>query len=84
VPTLVIGGRNDFIMPPQHGPERLHAGIRGSSLRILDQSGHWPFVEETEWFLATMRGWLDSTLPASRAPGAKPLTLSHDGLKPEA
>jgi len=34
-------------------------GIRGARLVIFEQSGHMPFVEEQEGYLAAVRGFLD-------------------------
>jgi proline iminopeptidase len=57
VPTLIIGGKYDWIMPPAQGAERLHAGIPNSELLILENSGHFPFVEERERFSAAVLDW---------------------------
>jgi proline iminopeptidase len=61
-PTLVLGGRHDWITPPEQS-ERLQRGIPGAELVIFEQSGHYPFVEERERFLAVLQGWL-KRLPA--------------------
>ena len=58
VPTLVMGGRHDWIMPPAQGPERVHAGIAGSELVIFEESGHFPFIEENAKFLRVVKEWL--------------------------
>lgn len=57
VPTLVIDGRHDFILPPEQ-QERLHAGIAGSKLVLLDSSGHFPFLEDPAAFDKAVRAWL--------------------------
>ncbi len=59
VPTLVISGRHDWIMPLAEGGERLHAGIAKSELAIFEQSGHFPFIEEWELFIKTISEWAD-------------------------
>lgn len=56
-PTLVLGGRHDWFAPPEHGPERLHAGLPNSELRIFESSGHLPFVEEPEAFVDSVIDW---------------------------
>lgn len=58
VPTLVLGGRWDWIVPPEHGPEPLARGIRHAELRIFEESGHFPFIEERGPFLEAVRDWL--------------------------
>jgi proline iminopeptidase len=59
VPTLLITGRHDWITPPNHGGERLRDGIRGATLEIFEKSGHFPFIEENERFLARVRAFLE-------------------------
>jgi proline iminopeptidase len=58
VPTLVLSGADDWIMPPEHAGARLAAGIPAAEHVIFDESGHWPFVEETDRYLAVVRQWL--------------------------
>lgn len=57
-PTLVLGGRSDWIVPPAFGPERLHAGLPDSELVIFERSGHFPFVEQQPEFAAAVEGWI--------------------------
>ena len=57
-PTLIIGGREDWLSPPAQAVERLHTGIPNSKLVILEDSGHWPFVEERERFITTISEWI--------------------------
>lgn len=59
VPTLVLSGADDWIMPVEHAGERLAAGIPDVEHVVFEQSGHWPFVEETERFLDVVGGWLE-------------------------
>jgi pimeloyl-ACP methyl ester carboxylesterase len=47
VPTLVMGGREDFIFPPECQAE-LAAGIPNSRLRIIERAGHNPYSERTD------------------------------------
>lgn len=58
VPTLLISGRHDWRTPPKQGGERLRDGIAGAKLEIFEKSGHFPFIEENERFLATVRAFL--------------------------
>jgi pimeloyl-ACP methyl ester carboxylesterase len=39
VPTLIIHGKNDPLIPPRRA-EQLHRGIAGSKLLILEEMGH--------------------------------------------
>lgn len=58
VPTLNATGRHDFITPPEHGAERMHAVMPNSELAIFEDSGHYPFLEEESAFFARLRAFL--------------------------
>lgn len=60
VPTLVISGGDDFLMPVAQAPQRLAAGMPRSQLVVFEESGHYPFAEEQDRFLTAVRRWLDS------------------------
>jgi len=49
VPTLIIHGSNDMIVDPTTA-QYLHEQIKGSSLRILPDVGHAPFLEQEQVF----------------------------------
>ncbi len=59
VPTLVLSGSDDWIMPVEHAGDRLAAGIPNAEHVVFKESGHWPFVEETDRYLAVVREWLE-------------------------
>lgn len=58
VPTLLLSGEDDWIMPPAHGLDRLAKGVPHASVERYGRSGHFPFVEERDAFAKTVRGWL--------------------------
>lgn len=58
VPALILGGRHDWITPPDPGPGRLADGLPEAELHIFEDSGHFPFIEEPEAFLRITRDWL--------------------------
>jgi proline iminopeptidase len=58
-PTLLLVGRDDFIAPPSQA-ERLRRGIPGAELVVFERSGHHPYAEEPEAFVAAVRRWLAS------------------------
>jgi proline iminopeptidase len=62
-PALVLGGRHDWVCPPTQAA-RLTGLLPRSELVFFEQSGHYPFVEETDEFVRVVREWLD------RLPGA--------------
>ena len=57
VPALVLAGLHDWVFAPESA-ERLHRSLAHSRLRIFENSGHYPFIEERAAFLATVDDWL--------------------------
>jgi proline iminopeptidase len=57
-PTLILVGHDDFICPPSQA-HILHEGISHSELVIFENSGHLPYVEESEAFFKTVKEWLE-------------------------
>lgn len=57
-PALVVAGRYDWITAVSQA-EELARGLPHARLAVFEQSGHYPFIEETERFLATARAWLE-------------------------
>lgn len=57
VPTLVVHGEEDVIMPLAEA-ETLKKGIKGAELAIIPKSGHLPPMETPEAFNAVLRGFL--------------------------
>jgi pimeloyl-ACP methyl ester carboxylesterase len=51
LPTLILWGNNDRIVPASAGEVFRHA-IAGSKLVVLDDCGHRPEIEQTDKFLA--------------------------------
>jgi proline iminopeptidase len=70
-PTLVIGGRDDFLFPPECQAQ-LAAGIPGARLRIIERSGHNPHSEEPERTMAEIRDFLLDTPATAGAPTVVP------------
>ena len=58
IPTLVLAGRDDFICPPEQA-RILAQGINQAELAIFEESGHFPFVEQSSEFLSTVGNWLN-------------------------
>jgi len=59
VPTLVLAGRHDWVFAAEDSAVPLHAAIPGARLVIFEESGHYPFIEQRDAFLATLRGWME-------------------------
>ena len=58
VPTLIVHGRQDERVPLERARE-LHAGIPSSQLRVLEDCGHWPHVEQRAEFVAAVKEFLE-------------------------
>jgi pimeloyl-ACP methyl ester carboxylesterase len=58
VPTLLVWGAKDGLVPPAFG-EAYRALIPGSRLVVLPKAGHAPFDEQKDEFLAAFRDFID-------------------------
>ncbi|KKK45007.1 hypothetical protein LCGC14_1798140 [marine sediment metagenome] len=56
VPTLVLGGKDDFVCPPSQA-QRMHDGIPNSELIIFERCGHYPFYEVPDEFFRVVSEW---------------------------
>jgi pimeloyl-ACP methyl ester carboxylesterase len=54
VPTLLVWGDKDGLVPPEFG-EAYRSAIPGSRFVVLEGAGHAPFDEQKDAFLATFR-----------------------------
>ena len=57
-PTLIISGREDWITPPVQAGERIHARLPNSESVVFEESGHFPFIEETGPFMQLISDWV--------------------------
>lgn len=58
VPTLLLWGEKDGLVPPEFG-EAYRALIPGSRLVVLPDAGHAPFDEQKDAFLAALYHFID-------------------------
>lgn len=63
MPTLILWGDNDPIIPMSHGIEA-HEVMPGSRLEIFEGVGHFPQVEAPDQFVDALVDFMDSTEPA--------------------
>jgi pimeloyl-ACP methyl ester carboxylesterase len=63
IPTLIVWGRNDRMIPLSHG-EQAHEAIAGSRLEVFDRSGHMPQLDAPAQFAASLERFLEETAPA--------------------
>lgn len=58
VDALVMSGRHDGITPAGPGAERIAELLPNAELKVFENSGHYPFIEEEDAFFATLTAWL--------------------------
>jgi pimeloyl-ACP methyl ester carboxylesterase len=63
VPSLVIWGRRDPIIPVRHAGEA-HRGMPGSRMEVFEEAGHFPQLDDPVRFARTLADFVDSTEPA--------------------
>jgi len=63
VPTLIVWGDADPIIPVDHAAEA-HAAIQGSRLEIFEGCGHYPHCEAPERFVEVLTEFIETTVPA--------------------
>jgi pimeloyl-ACP methyl ester carboxylesterase len=63
VPTLIVWGRRDAIIPLVHG-QLAHGAMPGSELEIFDEAGHFPHHTDPARFARVVREFVARTSPA--------------------
>jgi pimeloyl-ACP methyl ester carboxylesterase len=63
VPTLIVWGRRDAIIPLGHG-RLIHAVMPGSEFEVFDEAGHFPHHTDPARFVRTLRGFMERSMPA--------------------
>jgi pimeloyl-ACP methyl ester carboxylesterase/2-polyprenyl-6-methoxyphenol hydroxylase-like FAD-dependent oxidoreductase len=66
-PALVLWGRHDPYLPVRHA-ERQRAAFPRAEVRVLDRSGHWPFVDDPAAVATALRGFLARHATATAEP----------------
>lgn len=62
VPTLLVWGDRDAIIPVSHG-HAAHEALAQSELAIMDGLGHFPHLEDPARFTSVLSEFLESTAP---------------------
>lgn len=68
MPTLIIVGAADAVCPPTQSG-RLHQGIAGSELLVIEDAGHFPWIEKPEAFYRGVETFV-SGLSGAKRPGS--------------
>ena len=71
-PALVLWGRHDPYIPVINA-ERQRAAFPHAEIRVLERSGHWPFVDDPATVTAALTGFLARHAGAPMPP-SRPLT----------
>jgi proline iminopeptidase len=58
VPTVIVVGDDDFICSPVQAA-RIHLRVKGSKLVVIEQAGHFPWLEQPEAFYAGLEDALE-------------------------
>ena len=64
VPTLIIWGDHDRIIPVDQG-RATHDAIAGSRLHVFERAGHFPHCEHPAEFAQILGEFMDSTEPTT-------------------
>ncbi|HEX3826684.1 MAG TPA: alpha/beta fold hydrolase [Sporichthyaceae bacterium] len=64
IPTLLIWGARDAVIPVAHG-RVLNSAMTRSRLEVFPDAGHFPHRSNPDQFLAVVREFLSETAPAS-------------------
>ena len=64
VPTLIVWGARDRIIPVQHG-HSTHEAVPDSKLVVFEKSGHFPHADEPDRFRDVLQEFVRSTAPAA-------------------
>ncbi|HEY8866163.1 MAG TPA: alpha/beta fold hydrolase [Solirubrobacteraceae bacterium] len=67
VPTLIVWGERDPIIPVAHG-RSAHEAMPGSHLRVFYEAGHFPHVTDPQGFVHALREFIAETEPARADP----------------
>jgi proline iminopeptidase len=59
VPTLLIVGEDDYICDPISQSQRIHEAIASSTLVLIEESGHMPWIEQPTAFAAACEQWFE-------------------------
>ncbi|HVT60155.1 MAG TPA: alpha/beta hydrolase [Thermoanaerobaculia bacterium] len=66
LPALVVQGRQDPV--PESVALEIHALLQGSQLKIVERSGHFPWLEQPKELFDTVFGFLSALPPAAGPP----------------
>lgn len=66
MPVLMVAGANDFLCPPSEA-RRLHAGLGSCTLDVIEDCGHFPFIDRPDAFRSAVCRWWNAANASSGA-----------------
>jgi len=78
-PALVLWGRRDPYIPVTNA-ERQRAAFPRAEIRVLERSGHWPFVDDPATVTAALTGFLARHADTPRSDGPRAPSMAPDEL----
>ena len=79
-PALVLWGRHDPYLPVTNA-ERQRAAFPRAEIRVLERSGHWPFVDDQATVTAAVTGFLARHAGARTRPRPEPVVAMGADLR---
>ena len=79
-PALVLWGRHDPYLPVANA-ERQRAAFPRAEIRVLERSGHWPFVDDQATVVAAVIGFLAGHAGARTRPRPEPVVALGADLR---
>ena len=64
VPTLIVWGRRDAIIPLGHG-RLIHTVMPGSEFEVFDEAGHFPHHTDPARFVRVLTEFIERSAPAT-------------------
>jgi len=78
VPTLIVWGEQDDIIPVTHA-HAAHEAIPGSHLAIIEGAAHFVHAEQPDRFVEILTEFIEATDPAAAEPGSyRELLHAHE------
>jgi len=68
VPTLLLWGAQDQVVPPEYG-RKWQKAIKGADFELIEDAGHYPQVEQPDRFVAAVGHFIDNL--QQRVPGVR-------------
>ena len=65
MPTLIVWGKDDAVLPVEHGYPALEEAMPGSRLEIFEEAGHLPQLDDPKRFVHVVQDFVTTTDPSA-------------------